>query len=238
MTESKKNSMIPTPLRAPIALALAWIVPGAGHVFVGRPMRGLIIFLVIGALFWGGIAMGGVMTMDHEGQKWWFIAEMFTGGHGLIGWQREKNCIKNYEADIRKEMANEAASCRAQIRSFREHLTQCEEDLAQANADLKRATTAQQQQRLTEEIERLLKNQKGYAQNIAISKRKLSTTRNAYVESELSKKKLALVAPMATIARAYAGVAGLLNLMCAFDVFMLALLGPAAAAEPKRGEDE
>ena len=76
---SKNNIPFDKPIKALLAFALAWLVPGAGHAFVGRPWRGLIIFLAIGATFWGGVAMGGVMTVDQKEQKWWFAAEMLTG---------------------------------------------------------------------------------------------------------------------------------------------------------------
>ncbi|MCP4379388.1 MAG: hypothetical protein GY794_24860, partial [bacterium] len=65
---SKDNRQANKTIRALLGAMLAWIVPGAGHAFVGRPGRGIIIFIVIGATFWGGVAMGGVMTVDRQGQ--------------------------------------------------------------------------------------------------------------------------------------------------------------------------
>ncbi|MCK4601102.1 MAG: hypothetical protein KAU28_01465 [Phycisphaerae bacterium] len=73
-----------------VALLLAWLVPGAGHAYIGRLTRGIIIFVAISATFWAGVAMGGVMTVDHRQERWWFVAQMFTGVHGLVSWQRQQ----------------------------------------------------------------------------------------------------------------------------------------------------
>jgi hypothetical protein len=53
----------------------------------------------------------------------------------------------------------------------------------------------------------------------------VDTLQRPYVDAILEKKGLALVAPTETAARAYSGVAGMLNLMCMFDVLVLALMG-------------
>jgi hypothetical protein len=61
------------------------------------------------------------------------------------------------------------------------------------------------------------------------------------LDDKLQKEGVALVAPANTVARAYSGVAGLLNLMCIFDALMLSLMGatgePSAEGEEgKKGE--
>jgi len=142
---AKPKKLVPLTV---VAVALACAVPGAGHVYLGRWTRGLIIFVTIGALFWSGVAVGGVFTVDSKHERWWFVAEMFTGVHGLIGWQREKKAY--------------AALANVYGRSEEERMTHAG---------------------------------------------------------------VALVAPAETVARAYAGVAGLLNLMCIFDALMLSMLG-------------
>lgn len=73
-----------------LAMLLAWIIPGAGHIFLGRWVRGVIIFITIGATFWSGVALGGVMTVDQRNAKWWFVAQMLTGVHGLTGFYNQK----------------------------------------------------------------------------------------------------------------------------------------------------
>jgi len=149
-----------------VAMFLAWIVPGAGHVYAGRVRRGIIIFVVVGATFWTGVAIGGVMTVDYQNERWWFAAEMLTGVHGLIGWRRQRK--------VYRELAGRIGSPPPAGTPGR------------ARWDV-------------------------------------------LVDKELAARKLSLVTPTDTFARAYAGVAGLLNLMCVFDAVMLSLLGVAGA---------
>lgn len=154
MTKRKKNSALPV-----LALLLACAIPGAGHVYLGRVWRGIIIFLAISALFWSGVAVGGVFTVDSQREKWWFAAQMLTGVNGLAAWQREKMAYRNDLTD-------------------------------------------------PEDGEKL--------------------------EDRMVTKQIALVAPAETVARAYSGVAGLVNLMCIFDALMLSLMGMRGEPAPER----
>lgn len=144
--QGKRSSSLPY-----VALLLAWLIPGAGHAYLGRLKRGIVVFVTIGALFWAGVGIGGVMTVDYRNERWWFIAQMFAGAHGLAGWYRQ--------------------------RGLPEHLDIRERD-SEAERDYK-----------------------------------------------LTRAGIALVAPAETVARAYSGVAGLLNLMCMFDALMLSVMG-------------
>lgn len=157
-----------------LALALAWIVPGAGHLYLGRPVRGAIIFVVIAATFWAGIAMGGVMTVDRQSEPWWFAADMLAGVHGLVSWGRQHRVQEQVITDAELTLSAQTERTR-----------------------LDRPTA------LGQEINKVL-----------------------------AEKNLALVPPADTVARAYAGVAGLINLLCIFDAAMLALMG--ATGEPPR----
>jgi TM2 domain-containing membrane protein YozV len=161
-----------------VAAFLAWLVPGAGHAYVGRFRRGVIIFVTISATFWAGVAIGGVMTVDKENERWWFAAEMLTGAHGLVGWQRQRREYADLEDELRRD----------------------EEFL---------------------EAVRGLRDPRAYRQ-----------VRRAHMDALLAKENKALVAPADTVARAYAGVAGLLNLMCIFDAMMLALIGKTGEPPP------
>ena len=49
--------------------------------------------------------------------------------------------------------------------------------------------------------------------------------RRTYMAKAMQKEGVALVAPTETIARAYAGIAGLLNIMCIFDALILSVMG-------------
>ena len=95
---SKRSGHKPLAL---VALVLAWLVPGTGHAYVGRPVRAIIIFATIGATFWAGVAMGGIMTVDRQNQRWWFAAEMLTGIHGLVGWRRQQALVGDLAKGLR-----------------------------------------------------------------------------------------------------------------------------------------
>jgi TM2 domain-containing membrane protein YozV len=159
MAKSKEQP-VPMPY---VALVLAWLIPGAGHVYLGRLRRGVIVFVAITALFWAGVGIGGVLTVDYYAERWWFVAEMFAGVHGLVGWYRQKAVYDRLREmpgrDLDEKMRNEG---------------------------------------------------------------------------------IALVAPAEPVARAYAGVAGLLNLMCIFDALILSVMGvtgePADDERPEKKE--
>ena len=161
-----------------IVLVLAWLIPGAGHVYIGKTVRGIIIFLTVGVTFWAGVAAGGVMTVDKRAEHWWFVAEMFTGVHGLVGWHRSASEYRAVDAIVSAD-----TDYQAQVRA-------------------------------------LAGRYRG-----RVPSRKLAELHQEYAARELEKKGVSLVMPAETIARAYAGVAGLLNVLCVFDAVMLALIG-------------
>ncbi len=57
--------------------------------------------------------------------------------------------------------------------------------------------------------------------------------REQYLDMILSDQGYRLSPPAETVARAYAGVAGLLNLLCVFDAAILALMGAGAEASAR-----
>ena len=70
----------------PLAVFLAWLIPGAGHLFLGHRARGLIFLVTITLTFWTGMAVGGVRgTVDPKERKLWFLAQVCTGGNALSG---------------------------------------------------------------------------------------------------------------------------------------------------------
>jgi len=161
--QSEKSNSMPF-----LALLLASAVPGAGHMYLGRVKRGIIIFITIAALFWSGVAIGGVLTVDSVRERWWFVAEMLTGVHGLIGWHRQREVYD-------RVLANERLNLR-------------------------------------------------------------DPHDQAVLDAKLQAEGVALVTPADTAARAYAGVAGLLNLMCIFDALMLSIMGIRGEPPPEGKE--
>jgi len=84
MTNRRRNAG-DSLVRVPVAGLLAWIVPGAGHFYLGHWQRGLVFLVAIGATFWSGVAIGAVRyTVDPHERTAWFMAQLCTGVHGLI----------------------------------------------------------------------------------------------------------------------------------------------------------
>ena len=63
--------------------------PAAGHVLLRRTGRGMILFLCINGLFWAGVAVGGVLTVNPLQERWWGMAQYGAGGSGLYSWYRQ-----------------------------------------------------------------------------------------------------------------------------------------------------
>lgn len=171
---ARRKTSSPHPV---LVLALGWLIPGAGHVCIGRVWRGVIVFLVIGATFWAGVGMGGVLTVDPATDRWWFYSEMCAGAHGLVGWYRQHRLYEDVHLPEMPRIANRTEAM--ELRQF-------------------------------------------------------------HMNSILADKGVALVYPTDVVARAYAGVAGLLNLLCVFDATVLAAMGvrgePHRQRAPQEGE--
>ena len=76
-----------------VALAgfLAWIVPGAGHWYIGQRAHAVILFTAIHLTYWFGIAISGFSIFEYAQNRWWFLAHLLGGINGLIGWYAEAN---------------------------------------------------------------------------------------------------------------------------------------------------
>ena len=73
--------------RVPVAGLLAWILPGLGHFYLGDHARGLVFLVTITVTFWSGVAIGGVAsTVNPQGRKLWFMAQVCTGGNTLAAY--------------------------------------------------------------------------------------------------------------------------------------------------------
>ncbi len=71
-------------IRLGVAGLLTWLLPGAGHLFIGERNRGLIFMIVIGVTYWIGVAVGGVEnTINIDERRLWFVAQICAGGHAL-----------------------------------------------------------------------------------------------------------------------------------------------------------
>ena len=88
---SKAESSPDNGLRMPIAGVLGWLLPGAGHLFIGERKRGLIFLITIAVTFWTGVAIGGVKnTVNPTDRSLWFMGQICAGSHTLavLGWSK------------------------------------------------------------------------------------------------------------------------------------------------------
>ena len=66
---------------------LAWLVPGAGHWYLRKRARAVIIFVAICSTFLLGLLLGGIEMINPQGtfgDQAWFCAQILTGLPGLI----------------------------------------------------------------------------------------------------------------------------------------------------------
>ncbi|HMN96468.1 MAG TPA: hypothetical protein PKC43_08920 [Phycisphaerales bacterium] len=63
----------------PLALALAWIWPGLGHLSVGERARGVRIMAGLLLLIAGGLFIGGIDSVDRREDRLWFYAQLGCG---------------------------------------------------------------------------------------------------------------------------------------------------------------
>lgn len=164
-----------------VAAFLAWLVPGAGHFYLGRRVRGIIIFLTVTITFWIGIAIGGVMTVDSRFHPKWFYAQMGTGINGIITWYRQRNVYRELLGDPNLELYEEELHPRA--------------DDKPPEAQMER-------------------------------------------DRGLAKRNLALVPPNENVARAYSGIAGMMNILVVFDAAILCLMGVCGESPVPAAENE
>lgn len=62
-----------------IAPILAWVLPGLGHWFLGHRRRARLIAAGIGALYLGGLLIGGLGIIDREKKFLWYCGQVLVG---------------------------------------------------------------------------------------------------------------------------------------------------------------
>lgn len=70
-----------------IALAVGWLIPGAGHLIMGQRKRGVIFLVAIHTLFFMGLLVGGVRALDRPRQRLWTYSQYMAGWPMLAGAQ-------------------------------------------------------------------------------------------------------------------------------------------------------
>ncbi len=73
-----------------LAIALGWLIPGAGHWLIGQRGRAVVFALAIHLLFFGGVLLGGVRVLNRPRQPVWDYSQFMAGWPMLVG-----NAVKN-----------------------------------------------------------------------------------------------------------------------------------------------
>jgi hypothetical protein len=79
--------------KANAALLLGWIIPGAGHILLGKWVRGVLLFAAIITMFWIGLALQGKIYTANTGDlldMLGFVGDLGSGALYLLarvmGW--------------------------------------------------------------------------------------------------------------------------------------------------------
>jgi len=58
---------------------LAIVLPGLGHAALGKGRRGAYVAIGVLGLFFGGVLIGGVDSIDRRNDTWWFVGQALVG---------------------------------------------------------------------------------------------------------------------------------------------------------------
>ena len=59
---------------------LGWIVPGLGHVYVGRPGKALLYFIIVVGTYALGLRFGEFLCVHRDREPYWFLGQALAGG--------------------------------------------------------------------------------------------------------------------------------------------------------------
>ena len=74
-----------SPRRSPaLVVFLTWLVPGAGHLLLGRRTQALVFFLTITGPFFLGMWLADFSNVSTEHHAYYFLAQIFNGAETLV----------------------------------------------------------------------------------------------------------------------------------------------------------
>lgn len=68
----------------PVLMVLAWLVPGVGHMLLGRRSRAAVFFVVVVIAFLLGITLDGELILPHAGDPLSYLAAIASVGNGVL----------------------------------------------------------------------------------------------------------------------------------------------------------
>jgi hypothetical protein len=63
----------------PVALVLAFLLPGAGHAYLGEMRRARLVAAGVLSMFFGGLLIGGIDVVDRREDFVWFLGQALVG---------------------------------------------------------------------------------------------------------------------------------------------------------------
>lgn len=85
MTDHKTASGEPrSALPLPLLMGLAWLVPGLGHMILGRRQRGLVFAAVVAVAFFLGLMLDGELLTPRPGEPLSYLATIASLGNGAL----------------------------------------------------------------------------------------------------------------------------------------------------------
>ena len=70
--------------RRGLAFLLAWALPGAGHVFLGKWKKGICLLLIMGATYLFGLWIVGFRAVSFEDNPFYYVGQYGSGATFLI----------------------------------------------------------------------------------------------------------------------------------------------------------
>lgn len=68
-----------------LAFLLAWLVPGAGHVFLGKWKKGLFLFALLGATYLLGLWIVGPRAVSFDDNPFYYVGQYGSGATFFLG---------------------------------------------------------------------------------------------------------------------------------------------------------
>ena len=69
-----------------LGILAAWIVPGLGHILIGRRTKGLLLFFTITTTFVVGVLLAEGRNLNYDRNSVYFLAYIFNLGETSLGW--------------------------------------------------------------------------------------------------------------------------------------------------------
>jgi len=67
-----------------LGLFLAWLIPGAGHLYIGRKAKGVYFFSLVTGAYFLGLFLAGFRNVNIHRFPWHYAGEIFNGGATLV----------------------------------------------------------------------------------------------------------------------------------------------------------